>query len=434
MEEPIRFIYSPAGSDQVLVSTYTEEVRTLRFTGKVIENSSLFADLEDQIHYVFEGKNELWLCGLDKIYRAEIKNGDIRHKQTIELTEQNIDKTVGVVVNGEVVLANADGFFHYNRKQNGIVKIDTLPKPSQYFAHNGSIVYHDQHGWNFLGGKGGAETSLHLLNVFEDIRFITSDKNPQNLWLISGENQLYKFFGDREMPAQKEFPLFLKSIFWSDKKIVNRAEIHMDQEHSSVKFKVVQPDYINPTAIEFRYFLKGMQQDWSQWSNSHNEISFPYLPAGDYKLQAQAKNIFGKITELEPVSFEVLPPYWKRPWFYALEFSVFASLVMLSFRLSTRFRIVSRLLSLLTIILLIELIQTAIGETILTKNSPVIDFFIQVVVALLVLPVEGYLRNLMLKSLDSSGKFYQFIVPGAPVPRATKEKPETFIRETSDVD
>jgi hypothetical protein len=434
IEEPIRFIYSPLGSDQVLVSTYSDEVRILRFTGNVTENSSLFSNLEDQIHSVFEGKNELWLCGLNKIYRAETRNGDIRHKQTIEITQQNIDKTVGVVINNEVILANADGFFHYDRKKNAIAKIDTLPPPSQYFAHNGSIVYHDQHGWNFLGGNGNAENSLHLLNVFEDLRFITSDKNPQNLWIISGENELFKFFGDRVIPPGTEFPLFLKSIFYQDRKIVNHSEIHMDQEHSSVKFKVVQPDYTNPSAIEFRYLLKGMQQDWSEWSNSNNEIPFPFLPTGDYTLQVQAKNIFGKITELEPVTFEVLPPYWRRPWFYALEFSVFASLVMLSFRLSTRFRIVSRVLSLLTIILLIEFIQTIIGETILTKNSPVIDFFIQVVVALLVLPVEGYLRNLMLRSLDSSGKFYQFIVPGAPVPRASKEKPETFIRETSDVD
>lgn len=434
IEEPIRFIYSPSGSDQLLVSTYSDAVRILRFTGNVIENSSLFSNLEDQIHYVFEGKNELWLCGLDKIYRAESKNGDIRHKQTIELTQQNIDKTVGVVINGEVILANADGFFHFDRKTNHIGKVDTLPKPSQYFAHNGSIVYHDQHGWNFLGGNGSAENSLNLLNVFEDLRFITSDKNPQNLWIISGENELFKFFGDRVTPVEKEFPLFLKSISYQDRKIINHAEIHMDQEHSSVKFKVVQPDYINPSAIEFRYMLKGMQQEWSEWSNSNNEIPFPFLPNGDYVLTVQAKNIFGKITELNPVSFEVLPPYWRRPWFYALEFSIFASMVMLSFRLSTRYRIVSRLLSLLTIILLIEFIQTVIGETILTKNSPVIDFFIQVVVALLVLPVEGYLRNLMLKSLDSSGKFYQFIVPGAPVTKASKEKPETFIRETSDVD
>jgi hypothetical protein len=138
------------------------------------------------------------------------------------------------------------------------------------------------------------------------------------------------------------------------------------------------------------------------------------------------------VSELEPLSFEVLPPYWKRSWFYALEFAVFASLVMLSFRLSTRYRIVSRLLSLLTIILLIEFIQTAIGATILTEDSPVVDFFIQVVVALLVLPVEGYLRNLMLRSLDSSGKFYQFIVPGSPL--KPKPKPEVFIKEVSDIE
>ena len=73
-----------------------------------------------------------------------------------------------------------------------------------------------------------------------------------------------------------------------------------------------------------------------------------------------------------------------------------------------------------------------IGATILTEDSPVVDFFIQVVVALLVLPVEGYLRNLMLRSLDSSGKFYQFIVPGSPL--KPKPKPEIFIKEVSDID
>jgi hypothetical protein len=224
--------------------------------------------------------------------------------------------------------------------------------------------------------------------------------------------------------------LFLKSIVNQDKKVIEKHDINMDQEHSSVLFTIVQPDYINPAGIEFRYRLKGMNDNWTDWSTNNNQITFNFLPTGDYVLEAQAKNIFGRISELEPISFEVLPPYWRRSWFYALEFSIIASLVILSFRLSTRFRIVSRLLSLLTIILLIEFIQTAIGATISTENSPVIDFLIQVVVALLVLPVEGYLRNLMLRSLDSSGKFYQFIVPSSP----SREKPEKFIKETSDVD
>jgi len=434
IEEPIRYMYSPSNSDVVIVSNYNDEIRTLRFTGNAIENSSLFTNLDDQIHYIFEGGNkDLWFCGIDKIYRAEIKDGDIRHKQTIDMDHRNTDKTVGVVSDGEVVFVNAEGFFHLRKGDNVIEKLDTLPKPSQYFAHNGSIVYHDEHSWKFLG-KQKTENNLQLLNVFQDLRFITSDKNPQNLWLISGGNELYKFFGDKVTPYASEFPIFLKSIVNQDKKLIKLSEIMMDTEHSSVKFEVVRPDYINPQAVEFRYFLKGMQENWSEWASTNNHILFPYLPNGEYTLQVQARNIFGKVSELEPLSFHVLPPYWKRPLFYALEFAVFASLVMLSFRLSTRFRFVSRVLSLLTIILLIEFIQTAIGATISTQNSPVIDFFIQVIVALLVLPVEGYLRNLMLRSLDSSGKFYQFIVPQASMRPPFTGKPEKFMKETSDVD
>jgi hypothetical protein len=427
LEEPIRFVYAPQGKDIAIVSTYEDDVRVIRLAGKTLENASLFSNLDDQIQSAVEGKNgELWLCGIDKIYQTKITGSEVTYKQGLDLMHRNTDKTVGVLFKEEIILTNAEGFYHINAQKNIIEKLDTLPKPSQYFAHNGNIIYRDQHGWNVVGGQTG-ENNLQLLNVFPNLRFITSDKNPENFWLISGDNELYKFFGDKVTPIKTEFPIFLKSVVNQDKKIIKKDEIMMDQEHSSVRFEVVQPDYINPQAVEFRYFLKGMQDEWSEWSSSNNIISFPYLPNGEYSLQVQAKNIFGKVSELEPLSFEVLPPYWRSSWFYALEFAIFASLVVLSFRLSTRFRIVSRLLSLLTIILLIEFIQTVIGEMILTKNSPVIDFFIQVLVALLVLPVEGYLRNIMLRSLDSSGKFYQFLVPQA----AAKEK---WIEEASDVE
>lgn len=431
VEEPIRYMYAPAGRDFVLISNYNDEVRSLRFVGAYPENSSVFNNLADQIQFIFEnGKDELWFCGIDQIYRAEMNGNEIRPKQAIELNQATTDKTIGVVINDDVVLTNTTGFYKLNRAKNTFEKIDSLERPSQYFEHHGGLVYRDQHGWNFLS-KDKADPNFQLLNIFHDIRFVASDmSNASNLWLVNGENELYKFFGDKIEPFNKEFPLFLKSIVNQDKKVIEKHDINMDQEHSSVLFTIVQPDYINPAGVEFRYRLKGMNDTWSDWSTNNNQITFNFLPTGDYTLEAQAKNIFGKVSELEPISFEVLPPYWRRSWFYALEFSIIASLVILSFRLSTRFRIISRLLSLLTIILLIEFIQTAIGATISTETSPVVDFLIQVVVALLVLPVEGYLRNLMLRSLDSSGKFYQFIVPtGTP-----RDKPEKFIKETSDID
>ncbi len=58
--------------------------------------------------------------------------------------------------------------------------------------------------------------------------------------------------------------------------------------------------------------------------------------------------------------------------------------------------------------MLIQLLQTTVGGAIGGKESPVMDFFVQVFVAFLVLPVEGVLRNFMLRSLDSPSRLRRF--------------------------
>ena len=126
----------------------------------------------------------------------------------------------------------------------------------------------------------------------------------------------------------------------------------------------------------------------------------------------QSRNLFGTVAEVKPLTFVVVPPYWKKTWFYALEVAFFSILVILSIQLSAmneRYQIVSRLFSLLTVIMLIQLIQTAVYTTMASyslidvRSSPVVDFFIQVSIALLVLPLEGGLRKLI--SNTASGKF-----------------------------
>jgi hypothetical protein len=429
MGSATRYMYASPQKKTVIASTYNDEIWSLK-SQSGWQQTNLINSLGDHIEYVFEGvENEWWLCGLDKIYQLQLDSIGIHRLQTIELSNPNFEKTVGLFFNGRAVFVNTDGFFRFEESKNVLLKIDSLPKPSQYFALDGNILYRDQHRWNLLG-KADGQKSLHLLNLFNNLRFITTDQNSQNLWMISGNNDLFKFYGENNAVIESRFPIFLKSINNNSEKIADFRHIAIDQANSAVTFEVVQPDFINPRSIEFRYFLKGMNQDWSDWSSANNKIVFPYLPPGEYSLQVQAKNIFGKISELEPLPFDVIPPYWKRPSFYALEFIVFASLVILSFRLSTRYRVISRLLSLLTIILLIEFIQTAIGATIVSDDSPVVEFFIQVVVALLILPVEGFLRKLMLRSLDSSGKFYNFISPETPANISiTKTPPKRKVKE-----
>jgi hypothetical protein len=100
-----------------------------------------------------------------------------------------------------------------------------------------------------------------------------------------------------------------------------------------------------------------------------------------------------------------VPPYWKRPAFYALEFIFFAALVVLSMRLNVstaRYRVLSQFLSTLTVVLLIQFIQVVFVANLTLKSTPVADFFVQVGIALLVLPVENFLRKRMIRAAERS--------------------------------
>ena len=410
LEQPVRFSYVNESTGMLLLSTYDDEVRALLYKPGGWHLLNMLTNLDDQINFIFQGgENELWLCALDKVYRLEFDQQEVSDIQTISLPAGNIQEAVGIQWHERIVLANADGFYSFDRPTSSFIRIDSLPSPHVYFASDGNVWYRDSHQWNTIGQN--AQSNLQLLNLFNDLRFIASDVSSESLWLVSSNNELFKFFGAKINPYESAYALFVKSVKNGDKQLEHVDQFEIDQTEGVLSFAVVQPDYVNPQAVEYRYFLKGLHKEWTDWSVANNVLNFPYLPAGKYTLQVEAKNIFGKIAAMEPLEFDVQPPYWKRSWFYALEFAIFASLVVLSFRLSNRYRIVSRLLSLLTIILLIEFIQTVIGATFSAKNSPVSDFFIQVVVALLILPVEEYLRNLMLRSFDPSRKWYHLMLP-----------------------
>lgn len=422
MHTPTRYVYASRKLRTVIASTYEEGIWSLKPAEKTWQQIKLITGLGDQIDYIFEGEdNEWWLCGMDRIYQLRLNDKGIERLQTIAMSNPNFEKTVGLYFNEQVVIVNTDGFYRFERNKNTLVKIDSVSKPYQYFPVDGHILYRDDHRWN-LFGVGESPGNLQLLNLFQNLRFINTDEDPRNLWMIRGSNELLSFNGENLPLIQSKFPIFLKSIQNNSVKIADFSHIELDQTNSAVTFEVVQPDFINPKGIEFRYFLDGMHQEWSDWSRANNKINFPYLPPGDYNLRVQARNIFGKISELTTLPFQVRPPYWRQSWFYALEFIVFASLVILSFRLSTRYRIISRFLSLITIILLIEFIQTVIGSSIIGDDTPVVAFLIQFVVAIVILPVEGFLRNLMLRSLDSTSKFYNFISPAQPQPAESSKR------------
>ncbi len=400
LQDPVRFLHASDRKKKLFVSTYDDKLHQLTNTGKTWDSENLVQNIDDPVNYIFEEANEaIWFCSYDRVYRLEYAGGAEASVKRMDVVNPSLEKTVGVTLNGQVIVATSGGFYFFDRTTKQLVKSDTLAAPTAYFANNANLWFRDEHQW-YISGNSGDKNNLQYLNLFNDIRYIATDANTGNAWIITGSNELLKFSSNKIMPLENAYPLFLKAISQNDEIRQRKSVIQVEQDNSSLKVLVVKPDYIGANAVEYRYFLEGLHKEWSGWSNKDYEFMFPYLPPGDYVLNVQSKDMFGKISEMDPVRVKVLPPYWKRWWFYALEFTVFALLVLLSFRLSHRYNLISRLLSLLSIIILIEFIQTLAGSTITLNSGPVVDFIIQVCVAFIILPVEGFLRTFMLRSIE----------------------------------
>jgi len=246
------------------------------------------------------------------------------------------------------------------------------------------------------------EIKTEWLALFPDIRFLAPADVGKSLWVITASNELYKFSSDlKKLPTQQN-PLFLKEVRNQQAKLSPKSLL-VDERESALTFEFIQPDYVSLQAVEYHYWIKGLQNTWSEWSTMNNVVSFPFIPPGRYSVHVESRDLFGNVTTLETIELSVVPPYWKRPIFYALEFLFFGALVVLSLRLkasSIRYRYVSQFLTALTVVLLIQFIQTIAYANIKFESSPVTDFFIQVMIALVVLPAENFLRKRIVKASE----------------------------------
>jgi hypothetical protein len=201
---------------------------------------------------------------------------------------------------------------------------------------------------------------------------------------------------NKDTIVSNHLPLLLREIKNGQRLLPIEGNFEIQQNQNSLGFNFLKADFDNLFKIEYRYKLDGLNASWSEWSGDFNNVSFPFLPEGNYVLNFESRDVFGQINSLEPFTFKIVPPYWKRPWFYGVEIIAFGGLFLLSFRLNRidhKYKFLSKLLAFLTLILAVEFIQIVAELKFPSGNSPVTGFFIQVFIALVLLPLEGVVRR-----------------------------------------
>lgn len=395
--EAVRSVFYQPSQNLILVSTYKGGLLTVKKENGAWKQTVLLENIDDFIQHMFEDRSgKIWLCTSQKLYWAKIGQNGLADAGEIELKNDFLDPVLGIddEVLG-VVFMHAKGFFRLNGNQLETIEWEGMQEPSKYISSAGQLLISDGRVWHRMGPKVEATRTFSFLNVFEHIVSVDFEKDG-DLWVVTSDNNLYRI--DNKKVFEAEYHPFLKHIrSVNNQRLPIGTKLRVEQENSSLSFVYNQTEYSGILKIEYRYRLLGLNEEWSSWSPNNSTIEFAYLPSDSYELQVETRNSFGVVKALEPVYFTVVPPYWQRPWFYAAEFLFFAFLLFLSSRLTKSDRmyvlIFNRLLTFLTIIMIIEFIQTLVEANFDISTSPVLSFFLQVGVAFCLLPLESFMRS-----------------------------------------
>ena len=101
---------------------------------------------------------------------------------------------------------------------------------------------------------------------------------------------------------------------------------------NSMHFEYSSPAYESSNSIEYSYYLKGFDKDWSLWLKK-TEKDYTNLPEGSYTFEVKARNhLSGESKINTSYSFVILPPWYRTIWAYLVYTLLFFALIYTIYR------------------------------------------------------------------------------------------------------
>ena len=170
-----------------------------------------------------------------------------------------------------------------------------------------------------------------ILKIFDNIVSIVHENN--NLWVITGENQIFRVALNSIREIKPNLDLFIRSIK-NDKGeyFALTSNIIIGPGDNFVNFDIVAPEYIKKNSIQYQYLIEKQTETWSPWSYS-STISMPFK-YGTYTIRVRAKDIWGNISEIKSLTYTRKAPFIKTRLFFVLlvTFTLFLIILIVWFR------------------------------------------------------------------------------------------------------
>lgn len=202
-------------------------------------------------------------------------------------------------------------------------------------SDNITFVDVDHRGWLWVGSDDGVQ-------VFDGKRWVQCVQEDGLLW---DDTDFHGFFADQDGSVwigtsaglshlrhpERIFDIVpprvnLSDLSLSGKSIDANSNEPFDLRRPTLSFRFLNVNYSRGSSVVDRYKLDGEENEWQEAESGL--IRFPALDPGQYRLQVLTYDRRRHSSSAqETISFIVLQPWWKRPWFLLLE-GVGAALIL----------------------------------------------------------------------------------------------------------
>lgn len=232
------------------------------------KQSNIWLGTFDQGIYKYDGKS---------FKNYSVKNGLSSDTPFLMVCDNNNNLWIGTGLGIDRFNLKDETFKHYE-KQDGFLGIEINP----------NATLKDKDGNLWFGSIVGLVKYNSRLAKNNLVEAITSIKDPRI------------FFQNIAIPSDHVFS-------WN-------------QNH--ITFDFIGTSLTNPKRVKYRYFLEGVDKEWSPIVKE-NSVTYPDLEPGTYTFNVRSSNNDG-VWNKEPVTFhfEINAPFWKKSWFYFIVLTV----------------------------------------------------------------------------------------------------------------
>ncbi|MDX2414058.1 MAG: SpoIIE family protein phosphatase [Bacteroidales bacterium] len=317
-----RSINAIAVKDELMVAASENGLTGINLAGKSEDEIKIFNHDTPVYSLAFSKNGVLWAGGNNIIYCFEqAEGGRYREKGWYYHDSDFMEQCRIDIVNDTVFHFSESGIFYFSEDEQVFLPwITGLTNDNQII--NEYILEQNSKPWLKLGEdwclmewlQDSITYGKEVIRLFDNIKSINIDVE-NNIWIIDEEKGVFRINDISKSSGSDFFNLYVTGIRKEDDGIMDSYKLVLEQGER-VSINLSAPHYLKETSTEYQYYIEGIYNDWTKWSNNP-WIDIP-LESGNYTMHTRARNILGNITGERTIFITKKPPFTSSVWFYII--------------------------------------------------------------------------------------------------------------------